>query len=490
VKPRRSPPDPGHSAGDLESSAAGVLLGSAAAIVGSFGVRMIAARSLDATALGALLLVVAVASFAGTVAGLGLRSATARRVADLRATGQHSGAARAARTALSTALLTGTLAAFLVPLLPFLGLGELARLAPALLLAATPACLGLPLGVATWGISQGHHDTRGRALLRDASGSLLRLGGIALAALLAGDVWVYALAWGLGSLAGEGAFVAYGVRQGWLSGAEPGADRDLLRSLPPYTGTTLVSQLGTWLDLLLLGALAPLAVVGSYGLAQSLGRVLGQVSASASHRFLPLATVAVAAGDDEGLAGHFRHARELAFRYLWVALAPCLLCPEALVRLAFGPGFEDAAAALYWLAAGWLVRGVAGYPEEALIARGQAGSMFKVVLASTGLSAALLVLWVPELGATGAARAVAAGQAFRGAAGLALLGSLGLAACRPRDLLRLLAPTVPAIAVGLLATRLAGPPWLAPALVVLAAAPAALATAGRTYRSAGISPSG
>lgn len=465
-------------AGPLESSALGVLLGSAAAIAGSFGVRMIAARALAAEELGALLLAVAVASFAGMAAGLGLRSATARRVSLLRAAGAAPDAGRAARTALGLALATGALAALVMPWLPRFGLGELARLAPAMLLAVAPACFGLPLGLATWGISQGHHDTRGRAILRDGLGSLLRLGGVALAALLlddgAGQAWVFALAWGLGSLAGEGSFVAYGLARGWFAGAAPGIDRPLLASLPPFTGTALVGLLGTWLDLLLLGAIAPLPVVAGYALAQSVGRVLGQISDSASHRFLPLAADAAAAGDDRGLASHYQSARELAFRYLWVGLAPCLLCPDALVRLAFGAGYADASTALRWLAAGWLVRGLVGYAEESLFARGQAGRVFALVLASTLGSAVLLVLWAPSGGVVGAGLAAAAGLALRGIAGVALLGSLAGQVVSLPALGRLAATAVPALVVAVLLSAISVPLWLAPLAITLAAAPGAL----------------
>jgi O-antigen/teichoic acid export membrane protein len=213
---------------------------------------------------------------------------------------------------------------------------------------------------------------------------------------------------------------------------------------------TLINQAATWLDIVLLGALAPLAAVGVYGAAQGLGRVLGQVSDSASHRFLPLASAAVAAGDEAGLAAGYRRSRQLAFAYLWPVLAPCLLCPQALVRVAFGAHYEVAGSALRWLAAGWLARSVAGYTEEALVARGRAAQVFAITLGSTVATAALFFLWVPGRGALGAAIAVATGQALRGAAGIALFDApLRRAVLAPVDFARLLGAAAPALAVAL-----------------------------------------
>ncbi len=404
--------------------------------------------------------------------------------------GRSAEAESAARTALGLAALSGLLAALVIPFLPLLPLGRLGALASSVLAGTAPAALGLSVGVAMWGISQGHGDTRGRALFRDAGGSALRLAGVLVAALLSGGPVQFALGWGLGSLAGELSFVAYGARRGWLARGAPESsrlDRGLLRSLPPFAGMTLINQMATWLDIVLLGALAPLAAVGVYGAAQGLSRVLGQVSDSASHRFLPLASAAVAAGDEAGLAAGFRRSRQLAFSYLWPALAPCLLCPQALVSVAFGAHYEVAGSALRWLALGWLARSFAGYTEEALVARGRAAQVFAITLCSTVATAALFFLCVPREGAVGAAIAVAVGQALRGAMGVALLGApLRREALRADGLAPLLIAAAPAlvVALGFLALPAATvPPVLVLATVVTAALPAALAPAGVALRA-------
>lgn len=473
----------------LEGSAAGVLLGSGITIASALGVRVAMVRFLTPDDLGAVLLAIAVTSVGGMVATSGLRSASARRIADRLALGARPEAQSAARTAIGLSLATGLVAALLIPFLPLLGLGRLADLPLAVLAGTAPAALGLSVGVAMWGISQGHGDTRGRALFRDAGGSALRLAGVVAAGLLSGGPACFALGWGMGSLIGELAFVGYGARRGWLSRSAPASarvDRGLIRSLPPFIGMTVINQAATWLDIVLLGALAPLAAVGIYGAAQGLSRVLGQVSDSASHRFLPLASAAVAAGDEVTLASGYRRSRQLAFAYLWPALAPCLLCPQALVRVAFGAHYEVAGSALRWLAAGWLARSLAGYTEEALVARGRAAQVFAITLGSTLLIAALFFTWVPVWGALGAAMAVAAGQALRGAVGVALFDPpLRRAALMPVDFLRFFGAAAPALAValGFAAWPGASPAWLVLGGVVLAALAAASRLAARALRS-------
>ncbi|HEV7669690.1 MAG TPA: lipopolysaccharide biosynthesis protein [Thermoanaerobaculia bacterium] len=477
-------------ASSLEGSAAGVLLGSGVAIASALGVRVAMARFLAPDDLGAVLLAIAVTSFAGIVASCGLRSASARRIAERLALGRSEEAESAARTAIGAALATGLAAGLLIPFLPRLGLGRLGELSSSVIAGTAPAALGLSLGMAMWGISQGRGDTRGRALFRDAGGSALRLAGVVAAAgLLSGAPARFALGWGVGSLLGDLSFVAYGTRRGWLRRSLPASariDRGLLRSLPPFLGLTLINQAATWLDIVLLGALAPLAAVGVYGAAQGLGRVLGQVSDSASHRFLPLASAAVAARDEAGLAAGYRRSRQLAFAYLWPILGPCLLCPQALVRVAFGAHYEVAGSALRWLAAGWLARSVAGYTEEALVARGRASQVFAITLGSTLATAALFFLWVPRQGALGAAIAVAAGQALRGAAGIARFDRpLRRAVLAPVDFARLLGAAAPALAValGFAAWPTPLPPWLVLGGVVIAALSAALGPAAVALRA-------
>lgn len=469
---------------DLTLSATAILAGSGAALASSVALRVVLARALDPALLGSLLLALSVVSFAGGVASLGLRQASARRVAELRAAGRRRAAAGAGRTALLLAAGSGALvslagvAVLAVPL-PLGG-----KLPPPLLAAAAPVALGLAVGTATWGVSQGHDDTRGRALVRDTGGGLLRLACVGAAILGGGGLVAIAFAWALGSLLAEGAFVGYAVASGWLRRPRPRCDRRLLASLPPFAGATAVNQSRTWLDMLLLGLLAPLAVVGLYGLAQSVWRVLRMVGTAAAHRFLPLATAAVAGRDATALADVHRRSRDLSFVFLWLPLAPCLLTPGPLVRLAFGADYAGAAQALRVLAAGLLVPALVGYAEEMLVARDRAAVVFRLGVASVLVTALLLVLLAPRFGAVGAALATSSGVVLRAAAAFVLLGgplrraTLGGAG-------RLAAAAAPAVLLAALtwAVGLSGPVRLA--MVTVAATPPALLTLRSGWRRQG-----
>ncbi len=441
------------------------------------------ARSLGPDALGALLLGISVVSFAGGAASLGLRMAAGRRIASAVAGGRSSDALRTARTAVGIAVLAGCVGGALVALAPALGL--IGKVPVSLLPVLSPVILGLAVGNAVWGISQGRHDTRGRAVWRDAGGGLLRLAGVAVAAGVSGGLLSFALGWALGSLVGEALFVAYALRRGWLRRGAGGADRELVASLPPFGGLALVEQIRTWLDMLLLGLVAPLAVVGTYGLAQSVGRVLGMIEDAAAHLFLPLAASAVERGEEAELAAIYGKARSLTFSFLWLPLAPCLFRASDVVLLAFGPAHADAATPLRVLAASLLVPALLGYTDELLVARDRPGTVLSLGLAGTALTAALLLVLVPRWGVAGAAVASGAGLAVRSFAGWARLGEAPRrATLELRALAEIAATAAPAVAAAALLVRAGSvPPLVRVVVVVLAASPAAVVHLVRGIRS-------
>ena len=475
----RNPPR--SASADLVGSAAAILGGSLAALAASLAIRVVIARTLSPAELGALLLGISIVSFAGVSASLGLRAAGARRVSALLAGGDAAGAAGAARTSLAAGALSGAVvtavaaAAALVP--PLAG----GKLPDGLLMALTPAVFGLAAGTAVWGVSQGFGDTRGRALWRDSLGGLLRLAGVGLAALAGGGLLALALGWALGSLCGETLFTLYGRRRGWFTaatgdGARPaGRDRALLASLPPFAGNTSIHQVVRWLDMLLVGLLAPLSVVALYGLAQSVYRVLGMVQGAAAHRFLPLASAAVARGDGAALAAAYRQTRDLTFRFLWLPLAPCLLCPRQVTVLAFGAEYAAAGPALQVLAGALAASAVCGYTEDLLYARDRPGAVFVRVSGVSVLTAVMLLVLVPRWGALGAAVATAAALVAGTLFDLAMLGAGLTRAVLGRSLASPVLVSLPALVAAAVATALALPPLATVALVGAAAAPPALA---------------
>ncbi len=475
------------AASDLTGSATAVLAGSAVTLVTSLLVRVVMARALSADELGAVVLAIAVVSVAGGIASVGLRPAAARRIAGLLAAGDRRAAAAAARTATAAGAGVGAVAMALVACAPFAAAGRLDAGTSRLLIVVAPVALGLSVGLSMLGVSQGHHDTGGRAVLRDAGGGLCRLAGVVVAAAVFGGMVHIAVGWMVGSLLGEVLFAGYCVGRGWLRGATRAWDPPLVRSLPPYAGVNILNQLRTWLDILLLGVLAPLPVVGLYGVARSVGRVLAMVQGAAAHRFLPSATSAAAHDDSELLTHVYRNAREITFGFIWVPLAVCLLCPHELVVTVFGAEYAPSATPLWVLGIGYLVQSVLGYTDDLLIARGQASAVLVLGTAGTLVSVVAMVLAVPRLGATGAALAASLGFVVRSIAGYRLVerrvrrGLWSAAGVR-----WLVLATLPALATAALSAILGASDLLRLGTILMAAAPAAVlqALAGlRTWRA-------
>src|ERR1700688_1145708 len=246
-----------------------VLAGSCAAALAAFVARWLLARALPLADFGLVTLGIALASAAGGVATLGLTSAAAHRVALHLAHGRADAARGAARTALAAAAAAGLLAAALLaagaPVLERAlgkaGLGAVLR-------ALAPVAAALAVGGALVGISRAFADPAGRALLRDGLGGALRLAGVAMALRAGAGAAGAALGFAAGAVSAEAALGVYGVAHGWFrrgSGEGAGRDGGLLRTLPPFAAGTALGQAGQLFDVLLLGAQAPAAAVGVFG---------------------------------------------------------------------------------------------------------------------------------------------------------------------------------------------------------------------------------
>jgi O-antigen/teichoic acid export membrane protein len=464
---------------ELTESATAVLVGSGVALASSLLVRVIMARTLASDELGALLFAIAVVSVGGGISTMGLRPASARRIAGCLATDDSVVAADASRTALVTGFFTGLFGTLVVVVAASLSTGErFSAGEPLLLTLLAPVCVSLAVGMSVLGISQGHHDTRGRALFRDAGGGTLRLLCVVVAAVVWGGLLQIGLGWMIGCVLGEGVFLVYGLCSGWFRGGSRRLDWPLVRSLPPFAGMTFLNQTRTWLDVLLLGMIAPLSTVGIYGVARSLGRVLAMVQASAAHRYLPLATAAEAQGDTVELADAYRHARSVTFSFVWIPLAVCLFCPGELIVTVFGINYAGAAPALRLLAAGFIAPALLGYTDETLVAKLRSGTALRLGLVGAVASAVVMVLAVPSIGAAGAALAVAVGLTLRSLAGFALIGrALQRALWTAQSTRRLVLAALPALVVAVGLTIWEPSAVVRIAAIVIAAAPSALTQA-------------
>ena len=378
----------------------------------TLAIRVLMARALGVEALGALLLTIGLVSLVSSVSTFGTDRAAARRIAELGAAGRPARFAAVGVTALVVAGAGGLVATVGCLFAPGLqGLGLEAEMATAFRNLA-PMCFGLALGMSMLGISRGHHDTRGRAFFRDALGAVLRLAAVGLAVGLSSRMSHVALAFGAAVATSELIFVAYGAGRGWLRGTWR-VDRELLATLPSHAGLTLLNQVRSWFDLVLLGLVAPLPVVGLFGVARGVGRMLSMLREVAAHRFLPVATDAVTRHDRERLSSSFILSRRLMLTYLWPIVALALLCPGAVIDLLFGGRYAEAAPVLQVLGAGAFVEGFFGYADVSLIAKGRTSLLVRIDLVSVVVGAALIVGLASWLGALGAALAVVVSALLR-----------------------------------------------------------------------------
>ncbi len=383
-----------------------ILAGSAATILAAFVTRVLLARRLGPEGFGAFTQAVAIATAIGGSAALGLGTAGARRVSLLRAQGEAELVGLAARTALVVGALSGAVCALLLAL----GTPWLARAVdkPDLirpLWALLPIVIALPVGTAGLGVARAFQNVVGRALWRDAAGGVLRVAGVLIALAAGAGPTGAALGFALGTLGGELTFLRYSVARGWWRAPASGSDAELLRALPPYAGMAVLAQAAQWFDVLLLGAVAPAAAVGGYGVARGLERVLELASDAGAHRFLPHATQVLHRSGPTALDAAYRQARRVMLTLLWPPLLLCLLAPADLLVAVFGARYAAAAPSLRLLATGLLFSAALGYNDRALLAAGEERAVARITSLSVLCGILVGLLAIPSHGPTGAAAA-------------------------------------------------------------------------------------
>lgn len=389
----------------VAAPALAVLAGSVSALAGTLAVRVIMARALTPAELGVVLLGIAVVSAVGGVAGLGLATAAAERIARLRAGGDEEAAKRCAASAVRLGLGSGsTLAALVVGFA--LGAPLPARFAALreTLVVLAPVVVALAAGVATLGAARGHGDTFGRAVLRDGGGGVLRALAVGGAVLVGGGRLGVAAGFALGSVAAETAFFVYAARRGFLGNvARTSADRGIVTVLGPFVVIELCTQFGAWMDIVLLGVFAPVAVVGVYGVARGLTKAAQLALASVAHSFLPQAA---AFGPGPELARLYGRSRLFTFALVWPAVVAFLLVPEMVLQALFGPAYTGGAGPLRVLGLALLVDWLAVGKDTTLVAAGSGAAVSRVTGLGTLVGFAAMLMLVPRLEAAGAAFAL------------------------------------------------------------------------------------
>ena len=431
-----------------------VLLGNGVAMLTSLLLRILMARTMSPAELGLVVLGIAIVSGVGGIAGLGLNTATARRIAMLPDEARASGARAATRTAFALAVVSGVFVAVAL----FLAAPRLeavldkSGLAP-VILVLTLVVLTLTVGAASGGVARGHNDVLGRAAIHDSGGGVARLVAVALAVIVGGSVTAIAAGYTIGCVVAETAMLLYAWRRGWLSGVLTASwDGGLLRSLTPFTVTETLAQIGAWMDVLVLGAFAPAAAVGLYGVARGFSRALELILRSAAHRFLPVATSAHSESGVPALVDVYKRVRVVVFTLSWPAMAACLFGAPSLVHVLFGAAYAPAAPILRILAAGYLLECLFGYKDLALIAIGRAGQNAAIIAGVLAVGLVALLALVPGLGAMGAAWAVVAMFVVRiGVLSALLLRQTGIRPWREDLPLPIVLAALPTVAVALLA---------------------------------------
>lgn len=438
-----------------------VLFGNGLGVASIFGIRWLMARTLTPAEVGLVMLALAVCFAVGGVSLLGLQTAASHHLTVARAHGRDDAARAGARTALVLAA-TVSIAATVVVVAAAPGLERLFAepgLARLLWLAA-PSIVALAIGGALYGVARAFDDLFGRVLVRDGIGHLCRLLAVAAACTFLPRGTTVVIAFTLGVLIGEGSFVLFALRRGWISAPSPSWDRGLVRSLPPFALLGLLFQAAQWFDLILLGVFAPAAVVGVYSIARGVARILDLAGDTASQQFLASASAAHARGGADGLRPVFAHTRTLMACLLLPAVAVLAAEPGFLLGWVFGPDYAAGAPALRVLALAIGSVALLGYSEKALVAAGHAKAA--TVSASIAVAAGIGVLvWrAPQDGALGAALGWATFAVIQaGSNALFLWRTSGVHAVS-RDLFAVARFAVLPTALALGAARLASaPPW-------------------------------
>jgi O-antigen/teichoic acid export membrane protein len=382
----------------IARGALAVAAGSAAAAAAAFAGRLVMARALSPADLGVLTLAIAIVSSLGGIAALGSNASAAQSVASWRARGDPARARDAARAALALAGAAGAIAALALAGTAAAGIatkGELARI----LVRLAPAVTAVAVGTAVLGISRGWGDVAGRAWVRDTGGGLLRLAGVLWGA--ARGAPQVALGWAAGTVASESLFFLWARRRHFWTRRHAGLPG--LREQRPFAFLSVLLQAAQWSDVLLLGALAPSAAVGLYGVARGVGRVLEIAAESAGHRFLPAASGRAAQSGALAIGPLYRRTRGLVAVLVWPVAAPFLLFTEPLLGDLFGSAYAPAAAPLRLLVAGLLLSVVCGYNDKALLALERASLVWRGLAAGVLAGGLVTLVLAPRLGAVGAA---------------------------------------------------------------------------------------
>ena len=188
----------------------------------------------------------------------------------------------------------------------------------------------------------------------------------------------------------------------------------LTACLPIAAGELATSAFG-FVDVVLLGFLAPPTSVGLYFAATRIQQFVVFVSYAASAATAQRFAAARAEGDEAGLASLVRS--QARWTFLGTALVGLGVLAAAPILLGlFGSDFHDSLPVLAILVAGGVAASLFGPGEDILIMLGGERLCVAITLAMLVLAVLLCLALIPWLGITGAALAMAGATALRGLA--------------------------------------------------------------------------
>lgn len=343
----------------------------AVAVFGYLGVNVIAARMLGPADFGYLVVLVTAAGFVGQFSLMGVHRAGLREAARAEdaqtLTDLHRGVRAVTRVPLpAAALIAGLLVWLIHP-------GSSSRTATAVLSAALVYASGYQVLSANFLRGLGH--VKVASLLSGRSGgslvAVLQAACVGLVAWLAPQSGLAGVLLGVvAGYPGPLLFAGWILSRSWprLQGPHH-TTRDLWgvvtrdwRFAFSQAGGYLNSTVELWLG----GAVLTAGGTSLFAASQRLGRLLVIPAGSLSTVFSPAIARLSSAGDRAQLQTLIRTAASVATVVTALVWLPMVAAPEHVLRIVFGPGFEDAAPALVLIATGYLLNSISGMSGTAL----------------------------------------------------------------------------------------------------------------------------
>lgn len=391
----------------LALSAGLVFFGTVVGSLSKLVERAILTRFLSPKLYGDIDVAISVMTLASTVALLGLVQGIPRYISRLDSASDRRGIwVGGGAVAITVGCIVGALVWVATPALAG-ALTESVGSVPLLRLLAVsiPMLVAFRVGI---GAIRGHENTRYRTYTRDLLYPLSRI--LFIAVLLASGAGIEAVGYGyLGALA-----LALVAAYWLLSRLEPlvGKVRFRMRELVefslPLAVSTVLAQLLTRIDTVMLGYFRPSREVGLYGAAYPLASAMVIVLGVFGYLYLPLASRLDSANSTDSVEPIYR----ITTRWVYVLTFPLFLTflvfPADVIGVVFGPAYTSGSLALSILAVGFFTNAAFGRSRETLSAVGTTRFVLFSNIFGVLVNIVLNLLLIPIYGFIGAAVASAA----------------------------------------------------------------------------------